>query len=82
MRCFTLNNGRNEKDFICGNTNQELFESLKITCNQRFVEPSIFMTEMAERIYFDSNTTIRTDTIHNFLWDLLNFDYLIEKEIQ
>lgn len=82
MRYFTLNNGRNGKDFICGDTHDDLMECLKTVCESTNQETLCFIDSMAERIAMQGGETVNTDTEQAFITDLINHGYLILQDVQ
>lgn len=82
MRYYTLNNGRNGRDFICGDSHEDLMQSLKRVCDCENEETTLFMLLMAERIQMQGGEAISVTTEQAFIDQLVSHEYLILQDIQ
>lgn len=82
MRYYTLNNGRNGRDFICGDSHEDLMQSLKRVCDCENEETTLFMLLMAERIQMQGGEAISVTTEQAFIDQLVNHGYLTLQDIQ
>lgn len=82
MRYYTLNNGRNGKDFICGDTHEDLMWSLKRVCDCTNENTELFMLKMAERVEMQGGESMNVTNETAFITDLVNHGYLILQDVQ